>query len=178
MAQNSAPVGAGINHEYNAGQATLRATIVANNSGGDCGGAIVSNGYNLDSDKTCSLTKSTDLPGRDPLLGSLQDNEARLPPRLCRLGVRQSMQAAHRQPDACRMTSVTTCARVMGLRAISEPLRTDRRLLPLRGDEYPLEFAVRNWCLGLAHGAVMRFSRCTCVERDNDFADVQSALAG
>jgi CSLREA domain-containing protein len=74
VAQNSAPVGAGINREFNSKQVGLNATIVADNSGGDCAGTIVSKGYNLDSDNTCSLTQPTDLPGRDPLLGLLQDN--------------------------------------------------------------------------------------------------------
>jgi CSLREA domain-containing protein len=74
IAQNSAVIGAGINREFNSNLVTLKATIVANNAGGDCVGAIVSHGHNLDSDSTCSLTQATDLPGRNPLLGPLQDN--------------------------------------------------------------------------------------------------------
>ena len=35
---------------------------------------MISVGYNLDSDGTCNLTDSTDLPGVDPLLGPLQNN--------------------------------------------------------------------------------------------------------
>jgi hypothetical protein len=57
---------------------TLANSIVANNpNGGDCYsvyGPITSGGHNLDSDRSCQLTASTDLPGNDPLLGPLQDN--------------------------------------------------------------------------------------------------------
>lgn len=55
----------------------LKNTIVANNTaGGDCGGpkAITSLGHNLDSDSTCNLTDTTDLPNTNPNLGPLQDN--------------------------------------------------------------------------------------------------------
>jgi len=74
IAQNTAMIGAGINSESSTHLVTLASSIVADNSGGDCLGAIVSNGYNLDSDSTCSLTQPTDLPGRNPLLGPLQEN--------------------------------------------------------------------------------------------------------
>jgi hypothetical protein len=60
---------------------TLTASMVAKNlDGGDCGtqciysGLFISNGYNLDSDESCSLTAPTDRPGVDPLLGPLQKN--------------------------------------------------------------------------------------------------------
>ena len=53
---------------------SLKNTIVANNTGGNCSGTITSNGQNLDSDNTCGLTHPTDLPSVDPLLGPLQDN--------------------------------------------------------------------------------------------------------
>lgn len=74
VAQNSAAIGAGINREFNTQAVTPRSTIVAANSGGDCRGVIVSDGYNLDSDNTCSFAQPTDLPGRNPLLSPLQDN--------------------------------------------------------------------------------------------------------
>jgi hypothetical protein len=74
IAQNSAMIGAGINSESSTYLVTLASSIVAENSGGDCLGAILSKGYNLDSDSTCSLTQPTDLPGRNPLLGPLQYN--------------------------------------------------------------------------------------------------------
>jgi CSLREA domain-containing protein len=61
IAQNSAPKGGGIFQEYPTTVVNLRASIVANDSGRDCGGpgaagTIVSQGYNLDSDNTCFLT--------------------------------------------------------------------------------------------------------------------------
>jgi hypothetical protein len=63
----------------NVGNLTLTNSLVASNpQGGDCanfdGGSITSQGYNLDSDGSCSLTAPTDRPGVDPLLGPLQDN--------------------------------------------------------------------------------------------------------
>jgi hypothetical protein len=58
------------------GTATLINTIVANNPwGGDCGGDLVTSlGHNLDSDGTCNLTATGDIPNTNPLLGPLQDN--------------------------------------------------------------------------------------------------------
>ena len=57
---------------------TLKNTIVADNTGGDCscdaGSSIDSAGYNLDSDGSCGFTRPTDLPSGDPRLGPLQDN--------------------------------------------------------------------------------------------------------
>jgi hypothetical protein len=69
--------GGGIYH--NGGTLTLTNSLVAKNpDGGDCftpfSSAILSHGYNLDSDRSCHLTAATDLPGTDPLLGPLQDN--------------------------------------------------------------------------------------------------------
>ena len=53
----------------------LTNTIVANNVGRNCaGGSVVSNGHNLDSDGTCNLYATGDLPFTDPLLGELQNN--------------------------------------------------------------------------------------------------------
>ena len=59
------------------GTLTLKNTIVANNSsGGDCGGsgAFTSLGYNLDSDNTCNLTATGDLPSGTANLGALANN--------------------------------------------------------------------------------------------------------
>ena len=59
------------------GTVNMTNTIVANTtSGSDCLGAgtFNSNDYNLDSDSTCNLIATNDLPGVDPLLGSLQNN--------------------------------------------------------------------------------------------------------
>lgn len=55
----------------------LSNTLVTGNTasdGGDCSGFVISRGYNLDSDNTCTLTEPTDITGTDPLLGPLQDN--------------------------------------------------------------------------------------------------------
>jgi Bacterial Ig-like domain (group 3) len=61
--------------------ATLGATIVANNTGGNCAGydagSLVSAGYNLTSDKTgtaCAFTAVTDLVNKNPALGPLASN--------------------------------------------------------------------------------------------------------
>jgi CSLREA domain-containing protein len=75
VSENSAPIGGGI---HCGASAALKNTVVASNpSGGDCditGGILWSNGHNLDSDNTCSLTATGDLPNTDPRLGPLQDN--------------------------------------------------------------------------------------------------------
>ena len=70
---NGASTGGGI---FNAsGAVDLTNVIIANSpSGGDCSGSITSLGHNLDSDDTCGLTDTDDLPGADPLLGPLQNN--------------------------------------------------------------------------------------------------------
>jgi hypothetical protein len=63
---------------WNEGTLTLTHSLVANHSSGDCGNgstsAVISQGYNLDSDGSCQLTAPTDRPGVDPLVGPLQDN--------------------------------------------------------------------------------------------------------
>jgi hypothetical protein len=57
------------------GTATLQNSIVANSpSGGNCFGAVTSNGYNLSSDSTCNFNNSGDLNNTDPKLGPLQNN--------------------------------------------------------------------------------------------------------
>ena len=67
---NGAEKGGGI---YN--NATLQNSIVANSSsGGNCGGTIISKGYNLSSDGTCNFTGPGDLNNTDPKLGPLQNN--------------------------------------------------------------------------------------------------------
>ena len=63
---------------WNEGTLTLTHSLVANHSSGDCGNgstsAVISQGYNLDSDGSCQLTALTDRPGVDPLVGPLQGN--------------------------------------------------------------------------------------------------------
>jgi CSLREA domain-containing protein len=56
------------------GTTSLKRTIVAKNTTSDCSGSTTSEGHNLDSDNTCSLTALGDLRGVDPLLGPLADN--------------------------------------------------------------------------------------------------------
>jgi hypothetical protein len=59
---------------FNGGTTTLQNTIVANNSGKNCGGTITSHGYNLSSDGTCNFIHTGDLNNTDPMLGPLQYN--------------------------------------------------------------------------------------------------------
>ena len=77
----SSAVGGGIFR--NGGTMTLTNTLLDNNNGGNCAGSVVSGGYNLSSDGSCSLGAPTDVvntPGllaplsnghRAPILGSL-----------------------------------------------------------------------------------------------------------
>jgi hypothetical protein len=74
VVNNDAGTGGGILSESGA-TVDLTNTIVANNGvGADCSGPVISSGHNLDSDNTCGLTGSGDLPNTDPLLGSLANN--------------------------------------------------------------------------------------------------------
>ncbi|MDO8615378.1 MAG: choice-of-anchor Q domain-containing protein [Dehalococcoidia bacterium] len=75
IANNSAPREAGISTGPFGG-ATLKNTIVAKNSGGDCTDIlpVASAGHNLDSDGSCGLAGPGDLSGVEPLLAPLADN--------------------------------------------------------------------------------------------------------
>ena len=55
---------------------TLTNSIVANSTGGNCGGAgsFASDGHNLEDADTCGLTAEGDLTDTEPLLGALADN--------------------------------------------------------------------------------------------------------
>jgi len=53
---------------------TIQNSIVANNSLGNCGGLMTSNGYNLSSDGSCIFNGPGDLNNTDPKLGPLQSN--------------------------------------------------------------------------------------------------------
>ena len=55
-------------------QMRLRNTILANGADGDCQGAVISLGNNLDSDGSCGLSASSDLPATDAQLVPLSDN--------------------------------------------------------------------------------------------------------
>jgi hypothetical protein len=52
----------------------LQNSIVANNTGGNCHGAVTSHGYNLSSDGTCDFDRAGDLNDTDPKLGQLRNN--------------------------------------------------------------------------------------------------------
>jgi hypothetical protein len=53
---------------------TIQNSIIANNSRGNCGGVMTSNGYNLSSDGTCTFANTGDLNNTNPKLGPLQNN--------------------------------------------------------------------------------------------------------
>jgi predicted outer membrane repeat protein len=75
ISDNDAATGGGI-FSF-AGSINLEQTIVADNTAADCGSgsaAYTSQGYNLDSDGTCGLGGSGDLPNHNARLGPLQDN--------------------------------------------------------------------------------------------------------
>jgi hypothetical protein len=57
-----------------ASTATLQNSIVANNSGKDCGGTITSLGYNLSSDGSCKFNGPGDMNNTNPLVGPLKNN--------------------------------------------------------------------------------------------------------
>jgi CSLREA domain-containing protein len=72
---NSAFGGGGITKSRDPGSGVkLKNSILAYNSGGDCGDYFTSLGHNLASDGTCNLGGAGDLNGVDPLLGPLADN--------------------------------------------------------------------------------------------------------
>lgn len=69
---NSATKGGGI---FNAtGIVTTSNSIIAMNISNDCSGSIISSNYNLDSDNSCNLTQTRDIPNSDPKLDKLEDN--------------------------------------------------------------------------------------------------------
>jgi len=61
---------------FKAGNLVLKNTILANNTGGNCAGAVsvASGGHNLSSDASCGFTAPGDIQNSDPLLGPLADN--------------------------------------------------------------------------------------------------------
>lgn len=54
--------------------AMLQNSIVSGDSGKNCGGTLISKGYNLSNDGTCDFKNAGDLNNTDPKLGPLQDN--------------------------------------------------------------------------------------------------------
>jgi CSLREA domain-containing protein len=76
VTNNEAGQGGGVWVGTNA-ELVVADSIIADNFGGDCFesfGMVSSQGHNLDSDGTCGLSASGDMPEMDPLLGPLQDN--------------------------------------------------------------------------------------------------------
>ena len=73
LAGNSAAAGGGL---YLAAALTVKDTILADNTGGNCAGTAPTNGgYNLDSAATCGFgTASGSKSSTDPMLGPLADN--------------------------------------------------------------------------------------------------------
>jgi hypothetical protein len=56
------------------GTATIQNSIVAKNWGGNCGGTMTSNGYNLSSDGTCNFIGPGDMNNTDPMMGWLSNH--------------------------------------------------------------------------------------------------------
>jgi hypothetical protein len=56
---------------FNGSTATLQNSILAKNSGKNCGGTITSHGYNLSSDGSCAFSNSGDRDNTSPVLGTL-----------------------------------------------------------------------------------------------------------
>jgi hypothetical protein len=74
LAMNNSTVSGNPAGGINGGTATLQNSIVANNSGKDCGGTITSDGYNLSGDSTCNFNGPGDMNNINPNLGPLQNN--------------------------------------------------------------------------------------------------------
>lgn len=71
LTDNTAPVGAGM---VNNDSAIVKNSIIAENNGENCFGAVTSEGYNLENTNTCGLNGTGDLVNTSPLLDSLADN--------------------------------------------------------------------------------------------------------
>jgi CSLREA domain-containing protein len=72
MSGDYALTGAAIFHDASGGTINLKNTIIAAD-GPDCSGAIVSQGHNIASDGTCSLSGPGDMPNTNPMLDPLAD---------------------------------------------------------------------------------------------------------
>jgi hypothetical protein len=73
VASNSAPAGSNL---FGSSANLITAnSIIANGTGGaNCAGTVISGGYNVSNDASCSLTQASDKPGVNPLLGTLASN--------------------------------------------------------------------------------------------------------
>lgn len=56
------------------GPITTTNTIIAGGAGGQCVGPLISQGHNLSSDNSCSLSASGDITNTNPMLAALQNN--------------------------------------------------------------------------------------------------------
>jgi len=74
FAGNTAGLGGGGIFNTTGSAAGLEDSIMANNPGGNCLGALLTKGYNLSSDDTCDFGGPGDLNNIDAKLGRLQDN--------------------------------------------------------------------------------------------------------
>ena len=74
IADNNATAGAGGIHKASSGNARLKNTILAYNTGGNSNGALISLGNNIDSLNTAGLIGPGDQIMTDPLIGGLQYN--------------------------------------------------------------------------------------------------------
>jgi uncharacterized repeat protein (TIGR01451 family)/CSLREA domain-containing protein len=74
VTNNSAPDGSGGGVNATNGDVRIAGSIVARNMGGDCAGAVTSEGFNLDSDSSCFSDSNNDIEGVDPQLAPLADN--------------------------------------------------------------------------------------------------------
>ena len=76
VAGNSAGGGGGtsLGGGLDMASATVGSSIVAANAGGDCSGAIISSGHDIDDDSSCGFTGAGDRSGVNALLGPLGEH--------------------------------------------------------------------------------------------------------
>lgn len=74
LRDNTSTVVAGQSISVLAGSVTTKNSIISNQTGSSCSGVLTSQGYNIASDASCSLTATADMPSTNPLLGLLQNN--------------------------------------------------------------------------------------------------------
>lgn len=108
---------------YGAGDAvvTLKNTIVASNTNGDCrtetmGDIIRSAGHNLDSDGTCGFAQAGDLSNTDAMLSPIGDNGGDLPGLLTLLPQMGSPVIDAGDDNACPATDERSITRPQGPR--------------------------------------------------------------
>jgi hypothetical protein len=93
----------------------LANSIVASNTGGDCAGGLVDQGYNLDGDGSCGLsTANHDLPDTNPRLGRLQLNEPGNLETMALLRRSPAIDAGGTQANGCPATDERGVSRPQG----------------------------------------------------------------